>query len=156
MIRPIPALVTVFVVMSTVPTSLIAQEIELKVSKIALFSSGVGYFEREAEINGSATAELEFRTAQINDILKSLVVQDFGGGTIRAVGYASHDPVDRALKSFGVDITGDRQRAPRRARDGQQDSVGDGPSDNQIRTTESNEAGRTIDIDVPIAVDVLG
>jgi len=106
MIRPILPLAAVLAVVLAAPMSLIAQETELKVSKIALFSSGVGYFEREAEITGSAAAELKFRTAQINDILKSLVVQDFGGGTISAVGYASHDPVDKALKSFAVDITG--------------------------------------------------
>ncbi|NLE58333.1 MAG: hypothetical protein GX616_08230 [Planctomycetes bacterium] len=106
MIRsPLP-LAVVLVAALVIPTLLIAQETELKVSKIALFSSGVGYFEREAEIDGSAAAELKFRTAQINDILKSLVVQDFGKGTISAVGYASHDPVDKALKSFAVDITG--------------------------------------------------
>ncbi len=106
MIRPVFPLAVVLVVVLAAPTSLMAQETELKVSRIALFSSGVGYFEREAEVTGSAAAELKFRTAQINDILKSLVVQDFGGGTISAVGYASHDPVDKALKSFAVDITG--------------------------------------------------
>ncbi|HPD30430.1 MAG TPA: hypothetical protein PLL20_10570, partial [Phycisphaerae bacterium] len=106
MIRPIYPLVAVLVVVLAVPTLLTAQETELKISKIALFSSGVGYFEREAEIDGSAAAELKFRTTQINDILKSLVIQDFGKGTISAVGYASHDPVDKALKSFAVDITG--------------------------------------------------
>jgi hypothetical protein len=106
MIRPVLSPAAVLAVVLVMPMSLIAQETELKVSKIALFSSGVGYFERDAGVDGTATAELKFRTAQINDILKSLVVQDFGGGTISAVGYASHDPVDKALKSFAVDITG--------------------------------------------------
>ncbi len=106
MIRPILSLAVVLVVVTMAPISLAAEEAELKVSRIALFSSGVGYFERDAEVNGTAAAELKFRTAQINDILKSLVVQDFSGGTISAVGYASHDPVDKALKSFAVDITG--------------------------------------------------
>jgi len=106
MIRSFLPLAVVLVAALVIPTLLIAQETELKVSKIALFSSGVGYFEREAEIDGSAAAELKFRTAQINDILKSLVIQDFGKGTISAVGYASRDPVDKALKSFAVDITG--------------------------------------------------
>jgi hypothetical protein len=80
--------------------------IELDVTRVALFSSGVGYFECDASVNGSATAELKFRTDQINDILKSLVVQDFGGGTIGVVSYASRDPIEKTLKSFGVDITG--------------------------------------------------
>ena len=79
---------------------------ELDVTRVALFSSGVGYFECEADVSGNVTAELAFRTDQINDILKSLVVQDFGGGTIGAVSYASRDPIEKTLRSFGVDITG--------------------------------------------------
>ena len=79
---------------------------DLNVTRVALFNSGVGYFECTSDITGNATAELKFRTDQINDILKSLVVQDFGGGTIGAVSYASHDPIEKTLKSFGVDITG--------------------------------------------------
>lgn len=80
---------------------------ELEVQRVALFSSGVGYFEAETQVDGSATAELSFRTEQINDILKSLVVQDFGKGHISVVSYASQDPIEKTLKSFGVDITGD-------------------------------------------------
>jgi hypothetical protein len=84
-----------------------AQEtVDLDVTRVALFSSGVGYFECTAEVSGTKTAELRFRTDQINDILKSLVVQDFGGGTIGAVSYAARDPVEKALRSFAVDITG--------------------------------------------------
>ncbi|NLE58332.1 MAG: hypothetical protein GX616_08225, partial [Planctomycetes bacterium] len=50
MIRPRLPLAGVLVVGLAVPTLLIAQEAELKVSRIALFSSGVGFFEREAEV----------------------------------------------------------------------------------------------------------
>src|SRR5262249_11702345 len=53
-----------------------AESADLKVTRVALFSSGVGFFQREATVTDSATAQLQFRTAQVNDILKSLVVQD--------------------------------------------------------------------------------
>lgn len=79
---------------------------DLKVSRVALFSSGVGHFECAATVEGDASAELKFRASQINDILKSLVLRDLDGGTISTVQYASRDPVEKALKSFGVDITG--------------------------------------------------
>ena len=79
---------------------------DLDVTRIALFNSGVGYFECASDIAGNATAELKFRTDQINDILKSLVVQDFGGGAIGVVSYASRDPIEKTLRSFGVDLTG--------------------------------------------------
>jgi len=80
--------------------------VNLDVSRVTLFSSGVGYFECEAEVTGNAAAELQFRTEQINDILKSMVVEDFGGGRIGVIGYASHDPIEKTLRSFGVDLTG--------------------------------------------------
>ena len=81
-------------------------KVDLKVTRVALFSSGVGYFEREATVNGNASAELTFRVEQINDIIKSLIVQDFDGGRVGAVSYASQDPIEKRLRSFGVDITG--------------------------------------------------
>lgn len=79
---------------------------ELKTTRIALFSSGVGYFESSMTVEGNAAAELKFRAEQINDVLKSLVLRDLDGGTIAAVQYPSRDPVEKALKSFAVDITG--------------------------------------------------
>ena len=80
---------------------------ELKLRRVALFSSGVGYFEHEAAVTDDDTAELRFRTEQIDDLLKSLVAQDFDGGLVGVVGYSSKDPVDQTLKTFAVDITGE-------------------------------------------------
>lgn len=79
---------------------------DLKLSRVALFNSGVGYFQSDGTVDGDAASDLRFRTGQINDIIKSLVLQDFDGGTIQAVQYPSRDPIDKTLKSFGVDITG--------------------------------------------------
>ena len=79
---------------------------DLPVAAVTLFSSGVGWFEHSATVQGEAKAELRFRAAQINDVLKSLVLQDLDGGTIGAVGYPSQDPLDKTLKSFQVDISG--------------------------------------------------
>ena len=78
---------------------------ELKTTRVALFSSGVGYFESAMTVEGTAAADLKFRVEQVNDVLKSLVLRDLDGGTISAVQYPSRDPVEKALKSFAVDIT---------------------------------------------------
>lgn len=80
---------------------------DLPLSRVVLFSSGVGYFERMAEVSGSQKVELSFRTGQINDILKSMVLQDLGGGAIAPVTYAPQDPLDRILSSFSIDISDD-------------------------------------------------
>jgi hypothetical protein len=75
------------------------------VTKVMLFSSGVGYFEHAGSVRGNASTELRFKTSQINDILKSLVLQDQDGGRVGAITYPSQDPLDKTLRSFQVDIT---------------------------------------------------
>jgi hypothetical protein len=81
-------------------------ETALPLSRVVLFSSGVGYFQREGTVEGNASLELAFRTAEINDLLKSLVLRDLDGGQITGVNYASRDPVARTLRSFAIDLTG--------------------------------------------------
>jgi hypothetical protein len=78
---------------------------QLPVTGCALFSSGVSYFQREAEIEGSVRIDLTFPVSDINDLLKSMVLQDLGGGHIAAVSYDSHDPIEKTLKSFALDLT---------------------------------------------------
>lgn len=78
---------------------------QLPLRKIVLYSSGVGFFQREGEIDGNAKIDLTFPTGEVNDLLKSLIVQDLGGGRVQAVGYDSHDPIERTLKSFAIDLS---------------------------------------------------
>ena len=78
---------------------------QVPVTKVVLFSSGVGYFEHAGTVRGNSATELRFKTSQINDILKSLVLQDEDGGRVGAITYPSQDPLAKTLKSFQVDIT---------------------------------------------------
>ncbi|HLZ34033.1 MAG TPA: hypothetical protein VKP13_08440, partial [Nitrospira sp.] len=78
----------------------------LSLSTIVLYSSGVGYFQHDGTLTGRAQFDLRFNVGQINDILKSLVVQDFGGGKVSTVTYGSRDPVTRTLGSFAVNLNG--------------------------------------------------
>lgn len=73
--------------------------------RVVLFSSGVGYYQHDGVVTGHAATELRFKADQINDVLKSLVLQDRDGGHVNAVTYPSQAPLSRALKSFQVDIT---------------------------------------------------
>ncbi len=77
----------------------------LPLERVTLFTSGVGYFEHRATIQGEREISLTFEAEDVNDLLKSMVVQDLGGGTISAVTYGSRDPVAKALQSFAVDLT---------------------------------------------------
>jgi hypothetical protein len=82
-----------------------AEKAELPVTRVTLFSSGVGYFEHGGTIAGAAGAELRFSTGQINDVLKSLVLQDLDGGSVAAVNYPSLDPLAKTLGSFQINIS---------------------------------------------------
>ena len=79
--------------------------LDLPVTRAVLFSSGVGYYEHTGQIDGSATLRLLFQTDQINDVLKSMILIDHGGGRIRSVSYPTNEPLERALASFGVNIS---------------------------------------------------
>lgn len=80
---------------------------DVPVAKVALFSSGVGYFEHAGTVAGDAETTLSFKTEQINDVLKSLLLADLDGGTVSSVSYQSQDPIDRTLKNFEIDLSGE-------------------------------------------------
>ncbi len=82
-----------------------AEPSPVPLEKIVLFNSGVGFFERGGKVTGDARLELKFKADDINDLLKSMVLQDLGGGKISTVTYQSRDPVTRTLKTFAIDLT---------------------------------------------------
>ena len=84
---------------------------EVPVKLVVLYSSGVGYFEHHGTVAGNATTELRFKTVQINDLLKSLVLQDLDKGQVSAITYPSQDPLAKLLKSFQVDVSQNLSRA---------------------------------------------
>lgn len=80
---------------------------DLPIRRITLYRSGVASFERRGIVTGDADVQLRFRTEQVNDILKSMVVLDLsrGKGRVDAVSYASREPLARRLASFGIDLS---------------------------------------------------
>lgn len=107
--RPSPVLPLLFLLLSQsffITSGAIAEEADLPIRKIVLYSSGVGYFEHRATVEDEVQSELMFKQDQINDVLKSLVLEDQGGGTIGSVVYPSRDPIEKTLRSFGIDLSG--------------------------------------------------
>ena len=82
-----------------------AADADVPVRAVVLYSSGVGYFEHFGTVRGDGSALLRFKTEQINDVLKSLLLQDLDGGTAGTVDYPSQEPLERTLRSFQVDVT---------------------------------------------------
>src|SRR5262245_41767758 len=78
--------------------------VSLPIGQVILYSSGVGYFQREGAVEGNARVDLSFPVTDINDLLKSMVLRDMNGGQIAAVSYDSHDPVDKTLQSFAINL----------------------------------------------------
>ncbi|HVL11573.1 MAG TPA: DUF4139 domain-containing protein, partial [Gemmata sp.] len=78
--------------------------VELPITRVVLFNSGVGYYAREGQIEGDARVDLQFQERDINDLLKSMTLRDFDGGRAAAVAYDSREPVARTLASFAVNL----------------------------------------------------
>jgi hypothetical protein len=77
----------------------------LPLAQVILFSSGVGYFQREGTVEGNARVDLSFPAGDVNDLLKSLVLEDRGDGKIGVISYDGMEPLDKTLKSFALDLT---------------------------------------------------
>jgi hypothetical protein len=81
---------------------------DLPLRRISLLSSGVAYFEHSGHINpssGQTEILLSFDVEAVNDVLKSLVVND-PASTSASVRYASQDTLERTLKSLRIDLSG--------------------------------------------------
>src|SRR6185503_5450340 len=79
--------------------------VSLPVSQVVLFNSGVGHFTRSGEVEGDARVDLTFPEQDINDLIKSMTLRDLSpNGRVAAVTYDSHDPIDRTLASFAINL----------------------------------------------------
>ncbi len=79
--------------------------VELPVTDVVLFSSGVGYVQRTGTVHDNATVEMTFKPGQVNDLLKSMVLLDLDGGQVGAVTYGAKDPLSKTLQAFAVNLT---------------------------------------------------
>jgi len=82
-----------------------ARDAKLPIERVVLFTSGVGYFEHQGQVHGDATIDLKFNVDDVNDLLKSMVLQDLDGGHISTVTYGSRDPITKTLQTFAIDLT---------------------------------------------------
>jgi hypothetical protein len=76
----------------------------LPVTRVILYKNGVGYFEHSGHVTGSQNVNVDFTTAQLNDVLKSLTVLDLGKGRITGVSYNSTAPLERRLGSLHLPV----------------------------------------------------
>ncbi len=77
---------------------------ELPVRRVILYKHGVGYFERSGELRPGEAARLDFKSSEMNDVLKSLTISDTTGNKISGVRYDSSEPLSRKLSEFPFNI----------------------------------------------------
>ena len=73
---------------------------KLPVRRVVLYKNGVGYFEHLGRVRESQDMHVDFTSAQLNDVLKSLTVLDLSGGRITGVDYNSEAPLARRLATL--------------------------------------------------------
>jgi hypothetical protein len=77
---------------------------ELPVTQVTLYKHGVGYFERSGRLAAGESARLDFTAAEMNDVLKSLIIEERGGGKITGLRYDSMDLLTHTLSAFPFQI----------------------------------------------------
>ncbi len=97
--------------MLMVLAAVFSQPSDLPIRRVVLYRSGVGYLERSGVVTGTTSITLTLREAQVNDLLKSLVMIDLDGGQILPIQYTPRDPLNRTLSSFVVDISDNPSQA---------------------------------------------
>lgn len=84
------------IVAQSAPPKAVTNTRSLPVTQAVLYTNGVGYFEREGTLPGGSDIEITCRLGEVNDLLKSLTVQDLDGGKAGTVTLASPSDPDSA------------------------------------------------------------
>jgi hypothetical protein len=81
------------------------------VKRVILYKNGVGYFEHSGQVNGNEDVNIDFTTAQLNDVLKSLTALDLGKGRITGIAYNSIAPINKRLGALRLPLGEDTTTA---------------------------------------------
>src|ERR1039457_931692 len=92
------------VLVSLLLSAALAQAAELPVKQVVLYKHGVGFFERSGRLGAGESARLDFNASEMNDVLKSLTIDEKGGGKISGLRYDSMDPLSHKLAEFPFQI----------------------------------------------------
>jgi len=79
---------------------------DIPIREVILYKSGVGYFERAGALSPGDSARLDFKASDMNDVLKSLTLEDRNGGKVSGLRYDSSEPLEQKLADFPFKIGG--------------------------------------------------
>jgi hypothetical protein len=78
---------------------------DVPVKRVVLYKHGIGYFERDGSVPAGEEVRLSFKTGDMNDILKSLVVED-SGARVSAIRYDSNELLQQQLSNYPFKVDG--------------------------------------------------
>jgi hypothetical protein len=76
-----------------------AQPTRLPVRRVVLYKAGVGYFAHVGRVPSNGDVVIQFTSAQLDDVLKSLTTVDLNGGRITGIRYNSVAPIGERLRT---------------------------------------------------------
>src|ERR1039458_4335207 len=96
-----------YVLVSLFLSAIMAQAADLPVKQVILYKHGIGFFERSGTLGPGESARLDFNASDMNDVLKSLTLEERGGGKISGLRYDSMDLLSHRLAEFPFEIGDD-------------------------------------------------
>jgi hypothetical protein len=82
-----------------------ASAADIPIRQVILYKSGVGYFERAGRLGPGESGRLDFKASDMNDVLKSLTLED-AGGKVTGLRYDSSEPLSQKLADFPFKVEG--------------------------------------------------
>jgi hypothetical protein len=76
---------------------------ELPVTRVVLYKNGLALFERSGEVKPGEPVRLEFKKSEMDDVLKTLVL-DSSAGTVTHLRYQLDEPLGTRLGEIGLSI----------------------------------------------------
>ena len=96
----------ILIVVSTALLAATALAGDLPIREVILYKHGVGYFVRAGELRAGEAARLDFKAPEMNDVLKSLTLEDKNGGKVTGLRYDSSEPLAQKLSDFPFHVDG--------------------------------------------------
>ncbi len=78
----------------------------IPLTRVTLYTAGLAQMVHETTVTGNEVISFPVEPKDINDILKSLIVEDLDGGTVDVVTFSSSDPLPVVLGNLRVDPSG--------------------------------------------------
>jgi hypothetical protein len=76
----------------------------LPVRRVVLYKNGIGYFEHLGRVRGNEDITIDFNSAQLDDVLRSLIALDLGDGRVSGISYNSDAPVGQKLGALRLQL----------------------------------------------------